>query len=106
MGGHTMVKDRSEGRLLRPEAISGLLEGRDDLSDQERALLVALIEVETETGRPLSDAERAAVEALRESVQGFDVEKVSQAVRRIVTAESREDRETDWPDLEKRFEGL
>jgi hypothetical protein len=97
----------SEESVLRPEGIRKLLSGgADELSDEERALLVAAIGVELETGRELSDREQAALGAVIKEMEGFDVDAIVRAVKETVSAESQGDRETDWSDLKDRLEGV
>jgi uncharacterized membrane protein len=99
-----MAKKGSEEGILSSEGIRKLLAGGGDaLSDEERALLVALIGVELETGREPSEEERAALEALIDQAEGLDVEAITQAVKRAVRAEADEERKADWSNLKDRF---
>ena len=96
-----MAEEKQEGLVFSPEGISRLLAegGGEDLNDDERALLLALIGAETETGRELSEEERAALDKLRTQVEGYDAEDLAQAVKQMVTAQSRDSRKLQWPKL-------
>lgn len=96
-----MTKDKQEGSVFNPEGISRLLAegGGKDLNDDERALLLAMISAETETGRELSEEERAALDKLRAQVGGYDADDLAQAVKQMVTAQSRDSRKLKWPKL-------
>ncbi len=96
-----MTKDKQEGPVFNPDGISRLLAegGGKDLNDDERALLLAMIGAETETGRELSEEERAALDKLKTQVEGYDADDLAQAVKQMVTAESRDSRKLEWPKL-------
>jgi hypothetical protein len=102
-----MAKKRADDGVLSSEGIQKLLSGGGDaLSEAERALLVALIGVELETGREPNDEERAALEALMDQAEGLDVDAITEAVKRAVREEAEEARKADWSDLKDRFEDL
>ena len=103
-----MTKDRSESSVLSPEGIRGLLEGgADNLTEDERALLLALISVETEAGTDLGEEERAAVDKLKAQMEGYDTEELAQAMKHLVTAKPREEgRKLEWPGLKQRLSKL
>lgn len=102
-----MKTDRSKSSVLSPEGIRELLEGGvDNLTEDECALLLALISVETEAGTVLNEEERAAVEKLKAQVEGYDAEELTQAMKHLVTAKSREGRKLEWPGLKQRLRKL
>ena len=102
-----MTSERSKHSVLSSEGIRELLEGGvDNLSEDERALLLALITVETEAGTDLDEEERAAVEQLKAQVEGYDTEELAQAMKHLVTAKSREGRKLEWPGLKQRLRKL
>ncbi len=96
-----MTEDKQKGQVFNPEGISRLLAegGGEDLNDDERALLLALIGAETATGRELSEEERAALDKLKTQVEGYDAEDLTRAVRQMVTAKPRDSRKLKWPKL-------
>lgn len=94
-----MAKRKRES-ILRPQGVQKLLKGGGKrLTDDERALLLALTEVDAAN---LSEEERAALEKLRTQVKGYDTEELAQAVEHMVTAEPVEGRKMEWPELKDR----
>ncbi len=69
------------------------------MSDDERALLLVLAEVEAEH---LTEKERAALEKLKAQVKNYDTEELSRAVAHMVTAKPKEGAKLEWPELRKR----
>ncbi|MDY7077682.1 MAG: hypothetical protein SXV54_12240 [Chloroflexota bacterium] len=98
-----MTKDKQEEPVFNPEGVRRLLEegGGEDLNDDERALLLALVGAETEIGRSLSDKELAALDKLKTQVEGYDAEELAQAVKYMVTSQAREGRKLKWPELKR-----
>ena len=95
-----MTRKRSGKRVFRSGAARRLLEdGGKDLSDDERALLLVLAEVEADR---LTERERAALEKLKAQVEGYDAQELSRAVTYMVTAEPKEGTKLEWPELKKR----
>jgi hypothetical protein len=95
-------KKHKQGAVFHPDGIRRLLEGGgENLTDDERALLLALVGAEAEAGRDLDEKERAALNALAARLEGYDAEELAQAVKHMVTAESQEDLKTEWPKLER-----
>jgi len=99
-----MAKKEADEGILSSEGIRKLLSGGEAFSDAERALLVALIGVELETGREPSEEERAALEALMEQAEGIDVDAITEAVKKAVRAEAEKGRKADWSKVEDRLE--
>ncbi len=90
--------------ILSPEGAHKLLKSDPEaLSDEERALLLALISAETETGRDLGPEEEAAVNRLRDQLGDHDAEALIEAVKHMVTAQSNKEPDLDWPDLKGRL---
>jgi len=80
-----------------------LLEGGvDQLDDQERALLLALVSLEADTGRDITNEERAAIDKMIESA-GMDGKEIARAVKHMVEAQAKTNRRLDWSALKKRF---
>lgn len=95
-----MTRKRSGKHVFRPGAARRLLEdGGKDLSDDERALLLALAEVEADR---LTERERAALEKLKAQIKSYDTEELSHAVAHMVTAQPKEGAKLGWPELKKR----
>ena len=94
-----MAKGKQGKSVLQPDGVKRLLEGGgEDMTDDERALLLALIGVEADS---LDENERAALDKLKEQVEGYDTDELVQAVEHMVTAEPRRTRKLKWPDLKR-----
>ena len=73
-----------------------LLEGGiDELEDDERALLLALVSLEADTGRQLTPEEQQALDAIV-SRTGVDGEEITRAVKHVVQAKAKKNRRLDW----------
>jgi hypothetical protein len=96
-----MAEDRRGEGVLSPDGARRLLEGEQGLTDDERALLLALVGVDAETGRQLDGNERAALDELKAQMEGYDAEELAQAVKHIVTAKPRKGRKLKWPKLKR-----
>ena len=96
-----MTKDKQEEPVLRPDGVRRLLEGREDLTDDERALLLALIGADAEAGRSLSEKEHAALDKLKAQVEGYNAEELADAVKHMVTSKPREGQKLEWPELKR-----
>ena len=93
---------KQEGPVLRSSGIHRLLEdGGEDLTDDQRALLLALVTADAESGRSLEDKERAALDELRAKVQDYDVDQLAQAVEHMVKAKPRKAQKLKWPSLKR-----
>ncbi len=80
-----------------------LLEGGvDQLSDEERALLLALASLEADMGRPITEEEQAALDKILERV-GDEGAEITRAVRHMVKAKAKSSRKLDWSALKKRL---
>jgi hypothetical protein len=94
-----MAKQKQES-IFSPEGVKKLLkDGGKKLTDDERALLVAMAEVDADS---LSEEERKAVETLRGQVEGYDTEELSRAVKHMVSAKAKKGRKIKWPELRRR----
>ena len=91
---------RKQETVFNPNGIKKLLKGGGKkLTDEERALLVAMAEVEVDS---LNEQEREAVEKLRGQVRGYDPEELSRAVEHMVSAKAKKGRKVKWPELQRR----
>ena len=97
-----IAKGKQKEPVFRPDEARRLLDDDEqDLTDDERALLLALISVDAETRGSLNAQERAALGKLKAQVEGYDAEELTQAVKHLVTAQSREGQKLEWPELER-----
>ena len=74
-------------------------EGAQHLDRDQKALLLALTQLEAEIGRHLSEEERAAIDALADPQEGFDPAAIKRAVRQMVNAPTDPDRTVSWTEL-------
>lgn len=96
------TKNEREEPIFCPGGASRLMDsGGEDLTDDERAMLLALISVNAEIGRGLNVQERAALNKLKAQVKGYDAEELTRAVKHLVTAKPREGQKLEWTDLKQ-----
>ena len=96
------AKDKQAGSAFHPEGARRLLEGvAEKLNDDERALLLALIGTDAETGKSFSEEERAALDKLIAQLEDYDAEELIQAVQYMVTSQSRGNQKLEWPELKR-----
>ena len=95
------MTEEKKSSIFNPDGVRKLLEegGGRELNDDERALLLALVGVETEMGSTLSEEELAAVEKLKSQVESYDPEALVRAVKHIVTSQARDGETQEWPEL-------
>ena len=73
--------------------------GKSALDDGQKALLLALTQLEADLGRELTEDETTALEALSEQLKGFDPEEIKAAVSQMVHKPADPDRQVEWPDI-------
>jgi hypothetical protein len=101
--GSMKKKSKRKRPVFRPGGARQLLDcSEDNLTDDERALLLALASVDVETGRCLDEKERAALDKLKTQVEDYSAEELAQAVKHMVTAKAQEGRKLEWPELKRR----
>ncbi len=95
------MTDKAQRPICNPEGVSRLLAegGGENLNDDERALILALIGIATETGSELTEKEQAAMDKIKAQVEGYDPDELTQAVQRMVTSRPRESRKLKWPKM-------
>jgi hypothetical protein len=92
-----------EETLMAEGRAQWLLDGGiDELDDDQRALLLALVSLEADTGRELTDEERAALNKIVERT-GVDGEQITRAVKHMIEAKPRKRRRLDWSALKARL---
>ena len=74
----------------------------ESLTNDERALLLALLRVDAETGGELTGQDRTTMDELMTGLEEYDVGELTRAVKQLVTAKSRPDRKLEWPELKRR----
>jgi hypothetical protein len=80
-----------------------LLEGGiDELDEGERALLLALANLEAGTGRTITSEEREALDRIAER-SSKDAEEISRAIKYMVETETKKPSLLDWSALKRRL---
>jgi len=83
----------SAGRILAIESTG--------LSNDDRALLVALGRVEAASGVELSAEDETVLKELEGQLTGYDAEELARAVTHVVTTKPRKGRKLDWGELKR-----
>ena len=97
-----MAKAEQKRSVLSPDGIRKLLEnGGESLTQDEQALLLAMLSVEAETGESFGAEERAVLDKLMARVESYDANELAQAVKHLVTAKAQTDRKLEWPELKR-----
>jgi len=84
------------GSPLSLRELRRLTEQLRELSEDERALLLALAELDQETGTSLSPEMQELLQALAASLKSYDPEEIRAAIRRVVRSPSRQT-SGSWP---------
>ena len=74
-----------------------LIQHIDELGEDERALLLAMVELDKDVGRELTDEERAALDKLAAEMRGFDPAGIQAAVQKMVEGETKRQPVQGWP---------
>jgi len=72
-----------------------------DLDEDQRALLLAMVQLEAEIGHELPPDERSATAALAGQLDGFDAQEIQKAIAKIVNQPADPNRKTSWSELRK-----
>ncbi len=73
-----------------------LLKHADQLTPDQQALLLAIANLEVQTGRDLSADERAALDSLAAKLDGYDAGEITAAMKHVVEAKPTR-KVVDWP---------
>jgi hypothetical protein len=90
------MSDTSEETLFVAGKAKWLLDNARKLTPDQRALLLAVADLEKSTGRKLSKQEREAVDRLAEEQEGYDPGDIEKAVQHMVKAKAKH-QTVDWP---------
>ena len=74
-----------------------LIQHIDELGEDERALLLAMVELDKDVGRELTDEEQAALDKLAAEMRGFDPAGIQAAVQKMVEGEAKRQPVEGWP---------
>lgn len=97
-----MPKEAARDFVYQPGDVRRLVDSLGpDMNDDERALLLVVLEVDEDR---FSEEDRAALAELRKQVKNYDVDELSQAVDHIVTASPRKGQKLNWSGLKQRLQ--
>jgi hypothetical protein len=94
---------KKHASLFSPGKARWLLENVEKLDEGDRALLLAIAELSKDTGRELSEEERAALDKLAAEMQGFDPVEIRDAVQRMVEGKTTHKADQDWSAVSQRL---
>ena len=92
-----MTKKKSESTLFSTGKARWLLQNVQKLDEGQRALLLAIAELDKDTGRELTDEERTALDKLAAETQGFNPVEIQAAVQKMVKGKAKRKPITAWP---------
>jgi hypothetical protein len=92
-----------QGRLMSAGKARWLLDGGiEELSEEERALLLAIVSLEVGSGRTLTEEESKALNGILARA-GADGAEIAQAVKHMLEAKPNKDARLDWSELKGRL---
>jgi hypothetical protein len=74
-----------------------LLENARKLSPDQRALLLAMADLDVQAGRTITPEDRAALDELAAQVEGYDPGEIERAMKHMVEAKATH-QAIEWPD--------
>ena len=86
----------TEEPLFAKDKAKWLLENARKLTPDQRALLLAITDLDVAAGRQISDEERAALSELAAQVEGYDADEIQAAMKHMVEAQSKR-KVVEWP---------
>lgn len=93
------MDERKRGSLFAAGKAKWLLQNVDKLSEDERALLLAIAELERDSGREVTPDEQKALDKLAAKIaeaDGIDPQAIAAAVNQMMTAETKHPID-EWP---------
>jgi hypothetical protein len=98
-----MAKKRDK-TVFSPGKARWLVENVEQLDESERALLLALAQLDQDTGRKLTDEERAALDKLAAETHDFSASEIQGAIHKMVEGQPQRKAGDEWPsDLKRKF---
>jgi hypothetical protein len=92
-----VTKKKQDNTLFSTGKARWLLDNVQELDEGQRALLLAIAELDKDMGCGLTDEERAALNKLAAETQGFDPMEIQAAVRKMVKGKAKRKPITEWP---------
>ena len=90
------MADNPDDALFVAGKAKWLLENARKLTPDQRALLLAVADLEQSRGRQLSAEDRAAVDELAEAQEGYDPDDIEKAVQYMIKAKTKR-KVVEWP---------
>jgi hypothetical protein len=90
-----MTKNDEEPIFVAGKA-KWLLDNAQKLTVEQRALLLAMADLDVASGHKLTTEERAALDQVSANIDGYDPKEIEEAVRHMVKAKSKR-KVVDWP---------
>ena len=94
---------KHEQHVFSPGKARWLLQHIDQLDDDQRALLLAITELDKDMGRELTEEEHAAVEKLAAETQGFSPAEIRDAVQKMIEGKTTHKSAENWADVSRRL---
>ena len=94
---------KHDQHLFSPGKARWLLEHVDQLDEDQRALLLAITELDKDTGHELTEDERAAIEKLATETQGFSPVEIRDAVQKMIDGRTTHKSDQDWAEIGRRL---
>lgn len=92
----------NEDPLFAKGKAQWLLENARKLSPEQRALLLAITDLDVAAGHELTPEERAALDELSIQAEGYDPDEIQRAIQHMVGAKTKR-KVVDWPkDLKRK----
>ena len=90
------MADKTEDTLFAAGKAKWLLDHARELTPDQRALLLAVADLEQGRGRRLSVEEQKAIDTLVEMQEGYDPSEIERAVQHMIRAKTKH-KVVDWP---------
>jgi DNA replication initiation complex subunit (GINS family) len=91
------MSESKSGSVFAAGKAKWLLKNAEKLSEDERALLLAIIALEKDTGRELTPDEQKAIDELSAKIGDFKPDEIMDAVKQMVEAETTRRPVDEWP---------
>ena len=92
----TSVVKAEDDPLFMAGKAKWLLDNAQKLSPDQRALLLAVANLDVQSGRKLSAEEQRALDELAAQAEGYDPKEIERAVKYMVEAKAKR-KVVDWP---------
>jgi hypothetical protein len=83
------VTQKRDNTVFSDGKASWLLQNVHELDEDQRALLLAMVELDKDIGREMTDEEHAALKKLAAETQGFDPVEIQGAVKKMVKGKAK-----------------